>query len=92
MPHRCSSLPVRKLHPIESMRSGPSISLRLSEWRLGADSAVIVPPITLHVAPAGARSSGFVELVSGLNYRVDLFVFSPGRPADFVGNSRWVQP
>jgi hypothetical protein len=72
--------------------SGPSVALQYSEWRLDADSALIVPPITLGVEPRVARSSGFLPLLSGLTYRVDLYVRVPTGPSDWVGNSGWRQP
>ena len=72
--------------------SGPSSQLPSSSWRIEADSAVIVPPVTLGVVPARARSGGVLPLMSGLSYRVDLYVRAAGRPLEWVGNSGWQQP
>jgi hypothetical protein len=70
--------------------SGPS-SQGFWAWEIEADRPTILPPITLNVAPSGVRAEGFVDLRSGQAYRVDLFVYGPGRPAWF-GNSGWTQP
>ena len=72
--------------------SGPSVVLQYSEWRLEADGAVIVPPVTLGVVPPGVRSSGFLPLLPRVQYRVDIFIRDRPRPGDWVGNSGWRQP
>ena len=71
---------------------GPTIQLYPSEWRIDADTAVIVPPVTLGVTPPNARSSGLLALVSGLNYRVDVYNRVPVGPLEWVGNAGWRQP
>ena len=71
--------------------SGPSIQGFWS-WEIEAESPTILPPITLNVAPNGVQSTGGVDLRSGLAYRVDLFVNTPGRPPSWLGSSGWTQP
>ena len=71
--------------------SGPS-SEGFGSWEIDADGPTILPPIMLNVVPTGVRSKGPMNLRSGHQYGVYLFVNTPGRPASWFGSSGWTQP